>query len=190
MPDRADPPAHAAAPIPLLGWAIAGPAAALAAYLTARYPLAPTRVAALLLLYAAALWRWPRAWLVAVPAGLAGCGNDTVPKFKGTLGATYSEGPLSLTVQSRFQGSMTLNNTWTSGVQIDRNEIDPNAYLDLRASYKWNDIVQFYGAIDNVQDIPPLLTPPLASTGSSYQTLGFSGDNLGRVMRIGVRVSE
>ena len=122
--------------------------------------------------------------------GLGGCGGNTLPKFKGTLAATYAEGPYSFTVQSRFQGSMTLNNTWTSGVQIDRNEIDPNAYLDLRASYKWNDIVQFYGAIDNLQDIPPILTPPLASTGSSYQSLGFSGDNLGRVMRIGVRVSE
>ena len=123
-------------------------------------------------------------------AGLAGCGGDTVPKFKGTLAATYSEGPLSLTVQSRFQGSMTLNNTWTSGVQVDKNSIDPNAYLDLRAAYKWSDNLQFYTAIDNVQDIPPILVAPLASTGSSFQSLGFTGDNLGRVMRVGVRVSE
>lgn len=88
MPDRADPPAHAAAPIPLLGWAIAGPAAALAAYLTARYPLAPTLVAASLLLYAAVLWRWPRAWLVAVPAALAGF--DLVP-WAGGLGFEESD---------------------------------------------------------------------------------------------------
>jgi iron complex outermembrane receptor protein len=123
-------------------------------------------------------------------AGLNGCGGDTIPKFKGTLAATYAEGPLTFTAQSRFQGSFVLNNTWTSGVQVDKNEIDPNAYLDLRASYKWNDNVQFYTAIDNALDIPPILVPPLASTGSSFQSLGFTGDNLGRVMRIGVRVSN
>jgi len=123
-------------------------------------------------------------------AGLNGCGGDTIPKFKGTLGATYAQGPLTFTVQSRFQGSMVLNNTWTSGVQVDKNEIDPNAYLDLRASYKWSDSVQFYTAIDNALDIPPILVPPLASTGSSFQSLGFTGDNLGRVMRIGVRVAD
>jgi outer membrane receptor protein involved in Fe transport len=121
--------------------------------------------------------------------GLAGCGGDTLPKFKGTLGATYSEGPLSLTVQSRFQGSFRLNSTWTTGVQVDKNEIDPNAYLDLRGSYKWTDNIQFYTAIDNALDIPPILVPPLASTGSSFQSLGFTGDNLGRTMRIGVRVT-
>jgi outer membrane receptor protein involved in Fe transport len=121
--------------------------------------------------------------------GLGFCGGDTVPKFKGTLGATYSEGPLTLTVQSRFQGSMRLNPTWTDGIQIDKNEIDPNAYLDLRASYKWSNILQFYTAIDNAMDIPPILVPPLASTGSSFQSIGFTGDNLGRVMRIGVRVT-
>ncbi|HVZ28156.1 MAG TPA: TonB-dependent receptor [Rhizomicrobium sp.] len=121
--------------------------------------------------------------------GLASCGGDTLPKFKGTLGATYTEGPLSLTLQSRFQGSFVLNHDWTSGVQIDKNEIDPNAYLDIRASYKWNDNVQFYTAIDNALDIPPILVPPLASTGSSFQSIGFTGDMLGRVMRIGVRIT-
>jgi outer membrane receptor protein involved in Fe transport len=119
-----------------------------------------------------------------------GCGGDTLPKFRGTLTSTYTEGPLSLTVQSRFQGSFRLNSTWTSGVQVDKNEVDPAAYLDLRASYKWNDNVQFYTAIDNALDIPPILVAPLASTGSSFQTLGFTGDNLGRVMRIGVRVTN
>jgi outer membrane receptor protein involved in Fe transport len=121
--------------------------------------------------------------------GLSGCGNDSAPKFKGTVTATYSEGPLTLTAQSRFQGSYVLNNTWTSGVQVDKNSIDPNAYLDLRASYKWSDNLQFYTAIDNAQDIPPILVPPLASTGSSFQSIGFAGDNLGRVMRVGARVT-
>jgi outer membrane receptor protein involved in Fe transport len=121
--------------------------------------------------------------------GLAGCGGDSLPKFKGTVGATYTEGALTLTVQSRFQGSYVLNNTWTTGVQVDKNEIDPNAYLDIRASYKWNDNVQFYTAIDNALDIPPILVPPLASTGSSFQSIGFAGDQLGRVMRIGVRIT-
>ena len=121
--------------------------------------------------------------------GLNGCGGDTFPKFKGTLGVTYVEGPLTMSVQSRFQGSFVLNNTWTSGVQVDKNEIDQNGYLDLRGSYKWTDNIQLYTAIDNALNIPPILVPPLASTGSSFQSLGFSGDNLGRMMRIGVRLN-
>jgi outer membrane receptor protein involved in Fe transport len=121
--------------------------------------------------------------------GLSACGGDSLPKFKGTLSANYVEGLLSLTVQSRFQGSLVLNHSWASGVQVDKNEIDPNAYLDLRASYKWSGNIQLYGAIDDALDTPPILLPPLASTGTSYQSLGFAGDNLGRVIRLGVRVS-
>jgi outer membrane receptor protein involved in Fe transport len=92
-------------------------------------------------------------------------------------------------VQSRFQGEMVLNPTWTSGIQVDKNEVDPNAYLDLRVSYKWTPNIQLYGVVDDLLNTPPILLAPLASTGTSYQQLGFAGDNLGRVMRIGFRVS-
>ena len=45
--------------------------------------------------------------------------------------------------------------------------------MDLRGSYKWNDMVQFYGGVDNVWDTPP----PNVVGDSSLLTstiLGFS----------------
>ena len=54
----------------LLRCAVATGAATLVAVAVAGYPVAPNLLAAGLLLYAAALWRWPIAWLVVVPAVL------------------------------------------------------------------------------------------------------------------------
>ena len=82
-----------------------------------------------------------------------------VPKFRGTLSATYTEGPWSGTVQTRMQGAAVLNNAWTSGVQVDHNYVPFNALLDFRGSYRWTDNIQFYGAVDNVLDTPPPSIP-------------------------------
>ena len=64
------------------------------------------------------------------------------------------------------------------------------AYLDLRASYKWTDNIQLYGAIDNVINTPPPIT------GGSSAVLNFYDqsirddiyDAIGRSFRLGVRV--
>lgn len=47
-------------------------AGALAAAIAWRYPLLPSLVMALLLVYAGVLWRWPLLWLAVVPAALPG----------------------------------------------------------------------------------------------------------------------
>jgi hypothetical protein len=85
MPDTADPPdlADPSAPARPAGvmaassraalalrLVVAELAIALAAILVLHYPLAPHLLAALLLLYGAALWRWPLLWLAVVPAVL------------------------------------------------------------------------------------------------------------------------
>ena len=121
-----------------------------------------------------------------------------VPKFKGTLAATYTEGPWIGTIQTRMEGGAVLNNAWQSGVQVDNNSVPFNAYLDLRASYSWNDNIQFYGAIDNVLDTPPPAVPEAAvaatggvAAGNAYSSLLTRTDiydALGRAFRIGIRV--
>jgi outer membrane receptor protein involved in Fe transport len=65
------------------------------------------------------------------------------------------------------------------------------AYLDLRASYKWNDNIQFYGAVDNTTNTPPPLVPPTTSqiqnNGGVIATNTTTYDLLGRAFRLGVR---
>jgi iron complex outermembrane receptor protein len=113
-----------------------------------------------------------------------------VPKMKFNLGATYDEGPWSGTIATRYVGTGRLNNAYTSGVEIDNNAVPAVAYMDLRGSYKWNDNVQFYGAVDDVWDTPP---PNLAYGNGSTNggsTVNISVyDTLGRMYHAGVRFS-
>ncbi len=64
------PHALAARRVTVLGVFAAAACAALTAAAVARFPLGPWWPAAALLAYAAVLWRWPAAWLIAVPFAL------------------------------------------------------------------------------------------------------------------------
>jgi iron complex outermembrane recepter protein len=126
-----------------------------------------------------------------------------VPKWRGNLSATYNEGPWSATVQGRFLGAMRYTNgqqgisglvlasvsasgALTAGNvynpdQIDTNSIHPVAYLDLRGSYRLNENLNLYAALDNVTNVPPPFT------GGQGGTAIY--DYLGRNIRVGVRFS-
>jgi iron complex outermembrane recepter protein len=122
-------------------------------------------------------------------------GNDSifygnVPKMHFVLAATYADGPWIGTVQTRYFGTARNNNAWTSGVQIDNNAIPAVAYMDLRGSFKWNDNVQFYGAVDNLWDTPPPNTVATnANTNGGSTTDVSTYDTLGRMYHAGVRFS-
>lgn len=112
-----------------------------------------------------------------------------IPKFRTTVSASYIEGPWQGTVQSRIIGSAKLNNAW-GPLDVDNNAIGSIAYLDLRASYKWNDNIQLYGAIDNVINTPPPI-PAASSAALNYYDQSIRDDiydAIGRSFRIGVRV--
>ncbi|HEY4276313.1 MAG TPA: TonB-dependent receptor [Rhizomicrobium sp.] len=111
-----------------------------------------------------------------------------VPKLHFNLSATYDEGPWSGTVQTRYLSSAHLVNGWTSGVQVDNNDVPQIAYLDLRASYKWNDEIQFYGAVDNALGTPPPSTVSYSPSNNAYTTTNPSiYDVLGRMWHAGIR---
>ena len=61
-------------------------------------------------------------------------------------------------------------------------------YLDLRASYKWNENLQFYAAVDNTLNTPP---PNIASYSLSNNGLSTVNpsiyDVLGRMYHAGFR---
>jgi outer membrane receptor protein involved in Fe transport len=112
-----------------------------------------------------------------------------VPKTHITLSATYTDGPWTGTVQTRYIGAAQLVNGWTSGVQIDNNNVSQVAYLDLRGTYRWNDNIQFYLSVDNVFDTPP----PLVESAGGGGNNGLSSTNpseydiFGRMWHTGVR---
>jgi outer membrane cobalamin receptor len=112
-----------------------------------------------------------------------------VPKFRGTLSATYAQGPWSATVQGRFLGAAVLNNAWNFNNFVDNNNVPAIAYLDVRASYQWTDHIQLYGAVDNLNDVSPPLIAAEDTTPFQVFTRPELYDTLGRQFRIGVRVS-
>ena len=117
------------------------------------------------------------------------------------ISADYSTGPYSFTVQGRWYGTSKYNtngNTGNTATAATANLYDPahfevplTAYLDLRASYKWNDNIQFYGAMDNVTNVPPPLVAPtsgsIQNNGGVLPTNNTTYDLLGRAFRLGVR---
>ncbi|HEX4273140.1 MAG TPA: hypothetical protein VHZ32_17240, partial [Rhizomicrobium sp.] len=124
-----------------------------------------------------------------------------------TLAATYTEGPWSLTAQGRLIGAARLTNgpegvaaitsASLSGAGVltrgdilglvDDNDIPAIAYLDLRASWRFDEHFQVYGAIDNLMDTAP---PQIVSTSGGTGTNQMVYDALGRAIRVGVRVND
>ena len=108
------------------------------------------------------------------------------PKFKGSLQATYAEGPWEMSVKGRAYGSARLVNGWVNGVNVDNNNIPWVAYLDLSTSYKWNDAIQFYATVKNTTNTPP---PNVASsTGGTTGSLTIY-DGIGRFYQGGIRIN-
>jgi outer membrane receptor protein involved in Fe transport len=111
------------------------------------------------------------------------------PKMHMQLGATWSGGPWTGTVQTRYIGTAKLVNGWFTGVQVDDNRIPQVAYLDLRGTYRWNDNVQFYLSVDNVFNTPPPLTVGTNPSTNGGSTINHDYDILGRMWHTGVRLS-
>jgi outer membrane receptor protein involved in Fe transport len=122
------------------------------------------------------------------------------PKWRAGFSANYKTGPYSVTTQVRFLGSAILNNTWNTGnlatpatrwtVADNVFQVDPTAYLDLRASYDLTDNYQLYAAVDNVLNIPPQMVPGYSggiqsNGGPTHSVTAY--DLLGREVRLGMR---
>ncbi len=112
------------------------------------------------------------------------------PRARASLFATYSSGPFSGTIQTRFIGAAKLNVDW-GPTDVDDNDIPAIAYVDLRSSYQMTDNIQIFGTVDNLLN----RAPPNVAAGP---TRGFSAtyfapirndihDAIGRAYRVGVR---
>ena len=87
-------------------------------------------------------------------------------------------------------GSARLVNGW-GPLQVDDNSVPMVAYLDLRGSYKWDDNLQLYAAVDNLTDVPPPIIPTTQAGGQSAyyfpQIRQDIYDAIGRQYRVGIR---
>jgi outer membrane receptor protein involved in Fe transport len=94
---------------------------------------------------------------------------------------------VSLTAQARITGSAVLTNNLTQNQNlynsIDDNSVPAVVYADFRASYRWSDRIQIYGALDNAFDTPPPNIPTIG--GGGFQCGIY--DCIGRAYRVGVR---
>ncbi len=118
------------------------------------------------------------------------CGQAGNPKFRGTVATTYAQGPWLATIQARMIGAEHLVSNWTSGVQIDDNDIPFTTYVDLRLSYNFNNGVTLYSAMDNAFDrLMPVIPFSAYSGGTLYEPpfKDYIYDGYGRVWRLGVR---
>ena len=114
-----------------------------------------------------------------------------VPKARFTGSLTYAQGGVSLTAQTRFFGAAKLVTIWTAK-DVDDNSIPAIGYVDVRGSYKVNDVVEIFANVDNLlnQDPPNVAAGPTQGQTSYYFTpiSGTIYDAIGRQYRVGVRV--
>ena len=112
------------------------------------------------------------------------------PKLHMVVSSTYQEGPWAFTAQARITGSAVLTNNLTqlqsTYTSIDDNNVPAQIYGDFRASYRWGDHIQLYGAVDNFFNAPP---PNLGSIGGGGTNCVIY-DCIGRNYRIGVRFDD
>ena len=69
---------------------------------------------------------------------------------------------------------------------IDNNDVPAVIYGDFRGSYRWNDHIQLYGAVDNAFNAPPPNIPTIGGGGENC----IIYDCIGRSYRVGVRFDD
>lgn len=109
------------------------------------------------------------------------------PRWKANFDLTYAGGPLRLGAYVRYIGGGKFRTIYVDDVDLpaDQNRVKGRGYLDLSASYKINDHVEFYGKIDNLLNNAPPVIPnaifvPTVSNSQMY-------DKIGRYYVAGVR---
>ncbi|MBN8816196.1 MAG: TonB-dependent receptor [Sphingomonas sp.] len=120
--------------------------------------------------------------------------NPGQPKFKANATLTYEQGPLSLTLASRYVGPGVLQNAWKTGVDVDNNRVGSFMTFGLTAVYKFDIKGATYAltlGVDNLFDRDPIDLPVVPAT-VQYSAPGLGGrfdlyDPMGRAFRMGFR---
>jgi outer membrane receptor protein involved in Fe transport len=138
-------------------------------------------------------------------AGQNTSGTTSVPDYRMTVSATYSNDRISATLTDRIVSSGVYNNTYvvcasgcpvstTANNTINNNHIDGAMYFDLALSYKFlqgenGSNSELFLNIKNITNKDPVLVAG-GPSGVPYDTVTTNPSNydtLGRVFRLGVR---
>jgi outer membrane receptor protein involved in Fe transport len=123
--------------------------------------------------------------IAGVDTDIAGQNYGGIPTWKINTSAAYANGPLVLRATVRFISDGKYQKQLQEGVQIEENNLKGATYVDLSASYQVSRRVQLYGAVNNLFDVDPVLSPsPLVEVGYSG---GGNYDLIGQWFAAGVR---
>jgi outer membrane receptor protein involved in Fe transport len=120
-----------------------------------------------------------------VKTDIAGQNNGGIPTWKINASAAYANGPFMLRTTARFISAGKYNKTLEEGVRIEDNSLPSATYIDLAASYQINKNFQVYGAVNNVFNKAPPVSPN-AIVEVQYNAAG-NYDTIGRWATVGVR---
>jgi len=108
-----------------------------------------------------------------------------IPKWSATVSADYTTDAFSLGALARYVDGGKLNVGYVEGVDIPDNSVPSRTYIDINGRVRITQAIEFYGAIDNLFNVDPPLTPN-AITAPSYASSVFY-DRIGRFYVIGAR---
>ncbi|MFV3126529.1 TonB-dependent receptor plug domain-containing protein [Niveispirillum sp. KHB5.9] len=108
-----------------------------------------------------------------------------IPKWRGTLSVDYTAEAYALGAVVRYIDGGKLNVAYVEGVDIADNSIPSRTYVDINGKISVTDAVDIYGAIDNLFNKAPPMTPG-AVTAPSYASSVFY-DRIGRTYAVGAR---
>jgi iron complex outermembrane recepter protein len=129
----------------------------------------------------------------------AASGTNTLPHWKYSATATWDYGPVAASLTARGVSDGVINSTYiqcttncpTATVAhptISNNFLPGAIYFDTNITYKLPRGIETYLSVDNVFNVPPVMTPYGPSIGSAPLSLNPTiYDTLGRVFRMGVR---
>ncbi len=117
------------------------------------------------------------------------CGNPT-HKFRFVQRTTWSMGDLQLSYLWRYLDSVEIEPVQQANTFAAFREIDSYSYIDLAASYAFNDVTKLTVSVQNVfEKDPPVLGNEAATTSAnSGNTLPSAYDTLGRIFVVGLNL--
>lgn len=108
-----------------------------------------------------------------------------IPEWRGSLSVDYSTDTFGLGAFVRYIDGGKRNVSYVEGVDIRDNHVPSRTYVDVNGRVNLTNNFEIYGAIDNLFNVAPPLTPN-AITAPSYASSAFY-DRIGRTYSMGVR---
>ena len=100
-------------------------------------------------------------------------GNPDNPEFRSNLNLSYVEGPLSVSLNTRYIGSAELDPNALTDEAIDKNDIPSRIYNDLIVGYEFDSSLNLTATVTNIADVnPPRRDGTWTGQRGNYDNMG------------------